>query len=101
VHCVAGVIGTIAVALLAHPGLGGTGIVDFVIRPGQGVITTFDPLTQLLVQLKMVVVTVAWSAIVTLGALMVIDRLVGLRSAPGDETRGLDITDHGERAYNT
>jgi ammonium transporter, Amt family len=101
VHCVAGVIGTIAVALLAHPALGGTGIVDFVIRPGQGVITTFDPLSQLFVQTKMVVIIVAWSALVTLGTLTLIDRLVGLRTSPGDETRGLDITDHGERAYNS
>ncbi len=99
-HCIAGVIGTIAVALLAHPGLGGTGVVDFVVRPGQGVITTFDPLAQLFVQTKMVVVIVAWSALVTLGSLMAIDRLIGLRSTAGEETRGLDITDHGERAYN-
>jgi ammonium transporter, Amt family len=101
VHCVAGVIGTIAVALLAHPALGGTGIVDFMVRPGQGVITTFDPLWQLVVQTKMALITIAWSAAVTVGALWAIDRVVGVRSAPGDETRGLDITDHGERAYNT
>jgi ammonium transporter, Amt family len=101
VHCVAGIIGTMAVALLAHPRLGGTGIVDFLIRPGQSVITTFDPLTQLFVQLKMLVVTVTWSGLVTVGSLKLVDRLVGVRTDPSDETRGLDITDHGERAYNT
>jgi ammonium transporter, Amt family len=100
VHCIAGIIGTIAVGLLAHPSLGGTGIVDFIARPGQGVLTTFDPISQLFVQLKTVLVTVVWSAVVTAGALKLIDRYVGLRVEPSAETRGLDVTDHGERAYN-
>ncbi len=100
-HCVAGVIGTVAVAFLAHPALGGTGILDFIARPGQGVFTTFDPLSQLIVQVKMVIVVATWSALVTLGSLWAVNRLIGLRAEPGEETRGLDITDHGERAYNS
>jgi ammonium transporter, Amt family len=101
VHFVAGVIGTLAVALLAHPGLGGTGVVDLVVRPGQSVFTTYDPFAQLIVQAKMVIVTIIWSSIVTVGALIAVDRLIGLRTPLSDETRGLDITDHGERAYNS
>jgi Amt family ammonium transporter len=51
-------------------------------------------------QLQAVLVTVALAAIATWVLLKVVDRLVGLRVEPEDESMGLDLSQHGERAYN-
>ena len=51
-------------------------------------------------QFQAVLVTVALAAIATWILLKVIDRLVGLRVEPEDESMGLDLSQHGERAYN-
>jgi ammonium transporter, Amt family len=44
--------------------------------------------------------TLVWSGIGTLVILKVIDIVIGLRPTPEVEREGLDLTDHGERAYN-
>jgi Amt family ammonium transporter len=51
-------------------------------------------------QLQAVLVTVALAAVATWVLLKVVDRLVGLRVDQEDESAGLDLTQHGERAYN-
>ncbi|MGA3164337.1 MAG: ammonium transporter [Verrucomicrobiota bacterium] len=51
-------------------------------------------------QFQAVLVTVALAAIATWVLLKVVDRLVGLRVEPEDESMGLDLSQHGERAYN-
>jgi Amt family ammonium transporter len=51
-------------------------------------------------QLKAVGTTLLWSGIGTLIILKVIDVIVGLRTSTDAEREGLDLTDHGERAYN-
>jgi Amt family ammonium transporter len=51
-------------------------------------------------QLQAVLLTVALAAIATWVLLKVVDRLVGLRVEPEDESMGLDLSQHGERAYN-
>ena len=44
--------------------------------------------------------TLVWSGVGTLIILKVIDVIIGLRPATDAEREGLDLTDHGERAYN-
>ncbi len=44
--------------------------------------------------------TVCWSAIGSLIVYLIIAAIVGLRVCPEKEREGLDITEHGERAYN-
>jgi Amt family ammonium transporter len=56
--------------------------------------------TQLWAQAKAVAVTLAWSGGVSAILFIAIDRMIGLRPAPDAEREGLDITEHGERAYN-
>jgi Amt family ammonium transporter len=51
-------------------------------------------------QLQAVLVTVALAAIATWVLLKVVDRLIGLRVDQEDESVGLDLSQHGERAYN-
>jgi len=53
-----------------------------------------------LVQAKAVGVTVVWSAVVSFIAFKIVDLTIGLRVSEEDEREGLDITSHGETAYN-
>jgi ammonium transporter, Amt family len=54
---------------------------------------------QLGVQVLACVVAAAYSAILTLGLLKLVDKLVGLRVEASDEREGLDTTQHGEEGY--
>jgi Amt family ammonium transporter len=56
--------------------------------------------TQITAQIIAVVVAIAWTAIVSYLALMVCKATTGLRVTEQQEREGLDIVDHGERAYN-
>ena len=100
VHCIAGVVGLLAAAVLASPKLGGSGIADLIARPGEVVMVSVDVPAQLVIQLKAVIITLLWSGVLTAAVIKSVDRFIGLRADPVDESRGLDIADHGERAYN-
>jgi Amt family ammonium transporter len=60
----------------------------------------YDMANQLWVQFKTVCLTLAWSGIGTLILLGLVRIVVGLRPATDQEREGLDLVDHGERAYN-
>ena len=96
VHCIGGILGAILTGILVNPKLGGTGIMDY----ATGKIADYDFVAQLISQGKAVGMTLLWSGIGTLIILKVIDVIIGLRTAPDAEREGLDLTDHGERAYN-
>jgi Amt family ammonium transporter len=98
VHCVGGITGAILTGVLVNPALGGTGIVDYA---AAGKIAEYVFSTQVLAQIKAVVVTILWSGIGSAIIYKVVDLLVGLRVSSEAEREGLDLTDHGERAYNT
>ncbi len=105
IHAVAGILGAIMTGILVDPALGGAGIVDYASCAKDGDITTcdaaaYDMMTQLMAQLKGVLVTVAWSAIGSLAVFSVIAVIFGLRVSEEKEREGLDISEHGERAYN-
>jgi len=51
------------------------------------------------IQLLGVLVTIAYAALMTFVLLKVLDRLMGLRVSPDDESVGLDISQHDERGY--
>jgi Amt family ammonium transporter len=55
---------------------------------------------QFLNQLKAVLFTVALAAVGTFILLKLVDRVIGLRVDPEDDSLGLDLSQHGERAYN-
>jgi Amt family ammonium transporter len=55
---------------------------------------------QVWIQCQAVLTTVVWSAVVSLIAYKVVDLLLGLRVSEEDERMGLDISAHGESAYN-
>jgi Amt family ammonium transporter len=88
VHGVGGIMGTLAVAVLASPALGGAGYAEGV---GMG--------DQALTQALGVAAVVAWSGIVTLVLAFVLKRTIGLRAKDETIEEGLDMGAHGERAY--
>ena len=98
VHCVGGIVGAVMTGVLAAPVLGGQGILDYTVIPA--VAGKFDMAAQVLIQCKGVLLTLAWSGIGSAILFFAIDKTIGLRPTVEDEREGLDLTEHGERAYN-
>jgi Amt family ammonium transporter len=99
VHCVGGILGALATGLLVAPQFGGTGIADYVARPGQ-ITIVYDMAAQMQAQLKAVGLTLVWSGVLSAFLYKIVDALVGLRPPKEKERAGLDLTDHGERGYH-
>ena len=96
VHAVGGIFGALMTGIFNAPALGGPGsTVDWVKGttgyPGIG--------AQFFIQLKAVCLVLVWTAVVAFAAFYVV-KLVGLRVPEEEEREGLDITSHGERAYD-
>jgi Amt family ammonium transporter len=96
VHAVGGIVGALGTGILVNPALGGTGIFDYV----TGKVGEYDFATQMIAQTKGVLLTIVWSGVGTAIILFVISIIVGLRITVDKEREGLDLTEHGERAYN-
>ncbi len=82
------------------PDLGGSGIPDYLSKPGELAVGPYDMIAQVTAQAKAVGFTILFSGIGSLILFKLVDLVVGLRPAEEKEREGLDITDHGERAYN-
>jgi ammonium transporter, Amt family len=98
VHCVGGIVGAIGTAIVADPALGGQGFFDYTVMPA--VVAPYDMAGQLITQVKAVGITLLWSGIGSAILFFVIDKTIGLRPAEDAEREGLDLSSHGERAYN-
>ncbi len=97
VHGVGGIVGALLTGVFAAPSLGGTGVYDYVTnKVGEG----YSIGAQVWIQLQGVLVTVVWSAVVAFIAFKLIDLVIGLRVSEEEEREGLDISSHGETAYN-
>ncbi|GGG46648.1 ammonium transporter [Chelatococcus composti] len=88
IHGVGGIIGSIGTGILVSPALGGVGVDDYSMGG------------QVWVQTVAVIVAIAWSGIGSFILYKIVDAIVGLRATPEQEREGLDVADHGERAYN-
>jgi ammonium transporter len=89
IHGVGGIVGAIGTAIVAAPSLGGFGAEDYAMGG------------QLVTQVLAVVVAIVWSAVVTVIAMLIVKALFGgARVSEAAETDGLDLSTHGERAYN-
>ncbi|WP_174291965.1 ammonium transporter [Sphingomonas bacterium] len=100
VHCVGGITGAILTGVLDAPYLGGQGIPDYTTKPGTMVAGTYAMGAQVVTQIEGVLITLLWSGIVAAVLFVAIDKLWGMRSSIDDEHEGLDIAEHGERAYH-
>ncbi len=100
VHCVGGIIGAIATGILVAPALGGVGLVDYTLKPGEAAPGEYVMVLQVITQLKAVGLTLLWSGIGSAILFKLVDIVIGLRPETDREREGLDLTEHGERAYN-
>ncbi len=89
VHGVGGILGSILLAIFASESLGGVGYGD-----GAGM------LSQLWVQLKAVGIVAVFSAVMTLIIGYMVAMILPMRVSQEAERDGLDITSHGERAWD-
>jgi Amt family ammonium transporter len=100
VHGVGGIIGAILTGVFVNPALGGAGVVDYAMNGGAGGTADYVFSAQVLAQIKGVLVTVIWTAVVSVISMYIVKATIGLRLPEQEEREGLDITTHGERAYN-
>jgi len=88
IHGVAGIVGAIGTAIVNDPSMGG-------IHYGGNAMGA-----QLWIQIKGVLVTIVWCGVASLVLYKLVDMIMGLRVKEDAEREGLDLTSHGERAYN-
>ncbi len=100
IHCIGGIIGAIGTGILVNPALGGAGIPDYVSSPGTLVVADYVFGTAVWAQVKAVVLTLVWSGVGSAILYKLVDVVIGLRVTQEEEREGLDLADHGERAYN-
>ncbi len=98
VHGVGGIVGAIATGIVADPSLGGQGFFDYTVFPAA--VAEYDMAGQVMTQIKAVLITVVWSGVVSAVLFYALKFTIGLRPSEDGEREGLDITEHGERAYN-
>jgi Amt family ammonium transporter len=96
VHCVGGIVGSIGTGIFVNPALGGTGVYDYVANK----VADFDAGAQIVAQLWDIGITLCWSGLVALVVMLVLKYTIGVRSSDEDQELGLDLADHGEKAYN-
>ncbi len=88
IHGIGGMIGAIGTGIVYAPSLGGPGAADYAMG------------AKLFVQIQAVLTTIVWAAVGTVIAILIAKAVTGLRVSPEVEVEGLDIGEHGERAYN-
>jgi ammonium transporter, Amt family len=99
IHCIGGIVGALGTGLLVSPEFGGTGVLDYVAKPGTAVVAEYIRDVQMMAQLKVVGLTLVWSGVGAAIIFKIVDVIFGARVAPEAEQTGLDLAQHGERGY--
>ena len=100
VHALGGILGALLTGVFNSPALGGPGFTADWVTGTVIKAADYSILSQVIVQAKAVGVTVIWTAVVAFVAYKIADLVIGLRVPEEEEREGLDITAHGETAYN-
>ncbi|CAM3480469.1 ammonium transporter [Polaromonas hydrogenivorans] len=100
VHGVGGIVGALLTGVFNSPALGGPGYVADWVTAAMVTTADYSIMSQVWIQAKAVLITIVWSGVVSLVAYKIVDLTIGLRVSEEDEREGLDITAHGETAYN-
>jgi ammonium transporter, Amt family len=98
VHGVGGIVGALATGLLVNPDFGGQGVMDYLKTPGT-IEFTYDMGFQMMAQLKAVLFTLVYTGVITAVIAFAVHKTIGLRVTTEQEREGLDLAEHGERAY--
>jgi ammonium transporter, Amt family len=89
VHGIGGIVGALLTGVFHAPSLGGNG--------GEG----YSIITQVTIQGIAVLITIAWIGVVSVVSFLIAKAVFGLRVSEEEEREGLDITYHGESAYES
>ena len=89
VHGIGGIVGALLTGVFHAPALGGNGGDDYSI------------LSQVGIQALAVLITVGWIGVVSVVSFLIAKAVFGLRVSEEAEREGLDITYHGESAYES
>lgn len=89
VHGIGGIVGALLTGVFHAPALGGNGAADYSI------------MTQVGIQGIAVLITIGWIGVVSVASFMIAQVVFGLRVSEEEEREGLDITSHGESAYES
>ncbi|MGE0597631.1 MAG: ammonium transporter [Hyphomonadaceae bacterium] len=89
IHGVCGIIGAIGAGILYNPAFGGMGGDDY------------NMASQVGVQATAVALSIAWAAVASIIVFVLLRILGGYRVSRETELEGLDIIEHGERAYHS
>lgn len=88
IHGLGGIVGSIGTAIVALPALGGHGAEDYALG------------AQLAKQIGAVALAIGWSGVGSALCFALVKLVVPLRHDDDAQREGLDLADHGERAYN-
>lgn len=88
VHGVGGMLGSVLLAIFIAPSFGGTGFAD-----------GMDLTRQIVAQVAGVGIVALWSAFATVVCALMVSMVIPMRVTEDEEREGLDITSHGERAW--
>jgi Amt family ammonium transporter len=97
VHCVGSIIGMLLLGLTANATVNEA--IASVNVNGQTLCLAGGS-KQFLVQIKGVLITLIWSAVASFVILKIVNKTSGLRVEDEEESVGLDLSQHGESAYN-
>ncbi len=97
VHGVGGIVGALLTGVFNTQDLGGPGLVTDWVTATVG---SNGIGAQLWIQFKAVMLTIVWSGVVSAVSFKIVDLVIGLRVREEEEREGLDISSHGETAYN-
>ena len=96
VHCIGGMIGSLGTGTFVNPAFGGTGVYDYVANK----VGDFDAMAQIISQLWDISITLVWSGGVAFLIMLILKFTIGIRASDEAQEEGLDLADHGEKAYN-
>ncbi len=100
VHGIGGILGALLTGVFNSPALGGPSFVGDWVTATSVTAADYSIVSQVIIQAKAVLITIVWSGVVSFIAYKIVDLTIGLRVSEEDEREGLDITSHGETAYN-
>ena len=100
IHGLAGIIGALGTGILVNPALGGAGIPDYTSVPGTLQVAEYAFGVHFTNQVWAVGFTVLFVGIGSAILFKLVDLVMGLRVVTDVEREGLDLAEHGERAYN-
>ena len=95
VHGIGGIVGALLTGVFTAMALGGTGVEN-----SAGEFVEINIGLQVWKQFLSIIITLAWSGILSFIILKIVDATVGLRVEEDEERQGLDLSQHNERGYN-